>query len=652
MSDTVQEPRAAAPAAPARFHLPKMPALDGLRGLAVAGVLLYHADVLTGHRSYLPGGYLGVDLFFVLSGFLITALLLAEIEGSGTISLQAFWARRARRLLPALFGLLLGVVVYARLWSPAIDLGEIRGAGLAALVYVSNWRDILHGANYWDISKSPSPLQHLWSLAIEEQFYVVWPLVVVAATRGRSLRAAARRTMTVALSGAALSLLVWLVTNLLSASDVRMYEGTDTRAFGLLIGAALGSWWQLERRRTDGPSPLARAFVTAGPAAALALGAAWVMLDGRSPVLLQQGGLPACSVLAVIVLAASVVPGGGIPGLDRILRLPPLTGLGQISYGLYLWHWPVFLVLSEVRVGISGWWLLFLRIDVSLVLALVSYSLIEKRIRRGAIENRIALAGVPATMAVLAVALLVVTRGAVSAGQIQEDIQPNPGVALSAPDPVAPGAPTVLYVGDSVTLSLGAYPERDAAGYGVNVYNGSAIGCALIYEGNRTRGDAGNISTTTGCVGRWDDFVRQVKPSVVVALLASESTVDVEIGGRFVTACSDAYHDELKSRIEEQVRLLGSTGAKVALLTRAPSTSVFRPADSDEMTDCLNDTIRESAESSGAVVIDVAGFLCPDGTCTETYDGAPVRPDSVHYTGPGGVLVARWLTEQVLQLTG
>lgn len=648
MLEVLDEPRAGAGPV-ARFHLPKMPALDGLRGLAVAGVLLYHADVLTGAGSYLPGGYLGVDLFFVLSGFLITALLLAEVEGTGSISLRGFWARRARRLLPALFGLLAGVVAYSKLWATPIDLEEIRGAGLAALVYVSNWRDILHGVSYWDISKSPSPLQHLWSLAIEEQFYVLWPLAVVVATRGRSATVAARRTMNLAIGGAAAALLAWLVLNLVGVSDVRLYEGTDTRAFGLLLGAALGSWWQLERRRGGEPSRLARALVTAGPAAALALGVAWAMLDGQSPLLLK-GGLPVCSVLAAVVIGASVVPGGGVAGLDRILRLKPLTGLGQISYGLYLWHWPVFLVLTEVRVGIGGWWLLFLRIDVALFLALLSYHLIEKGIRRGAIADRLALAGTPAVMGVLAIALILATQGGVTAAEIQREIQPNPAVALAKPINVVPGNPTALYVGDSVTMSLGAYPQQDPAGYGVNVFNGSAIGCGLIYEGNRIRGDAGDISRPAGCVGQWADFVGQVRPQVVVALFGSSSTADIEIGGRFVTACDDSYRAEFKDRIIKQVDLLGATGATVALLTRARSTNGFRPADSDQMTACMNATIREAAQESGAPLLDMSAFQCPDDNCVETYDGEPVRPDSVHYAGPGGVLVARWLANEVVKL--
>ncbi|WP_421118203.1 acyltransferase family protein [Aquihabitans daechungensis] len=178
MAATVTEAVDPVPA-PAKARIAHLPALDGLRGLAVAGVLIYHG-------GYLTGGYLGVDLFFVLSGFLITSLLLVEHDGSGRVGLEGFWSRRARRLLPALYLFLLGVVVYAAVWARPIDLNQIRGDVYAALLYVSNWWYISQDADYWAISLAPSPLQHLWSLAIEEQFYVVWPLIVVAVLRGRS----------------------------------------------------------------------------------------------------------------------------------------------------------------------------------------------------------------------------------------------------------------------------------------------------------------------------------------------------------------------------------------------------------------------------------------------------------------------------------
>ena len=161
-------------------RLPYMPGLDGLRAIAVLAVFVYHFQSGGG---WLPGGFLGVDVFFVLSGFLITSLLLAEHGATGRIDLGHFWARRARRLLPALFGVLLGVALYAAVWGQATELGRIRGDGIASLLYVSNWRFVVDGSSYFSIFQAPSPLAHTWSLAIEEQWYLLWPLALIGLLR-------------------------------------------------------------------------------------------------------------------------------------------------------------------------------------------------------------------------------------------------------------------------------------------------------------------------------------------------------------------------------------------------------------------------------------------------------------------------------------
>src|SRR4051812_35424451 len=176
-----------------RASIEREPALDGIRGVAVAAVLLFHA-------GHLRGGYLGVDLFFTLSGFLITSLLLAEARAHGTVRLGAFWSRRARRLLPALGVLLIGVALYARLAARPDELDRIRWDGVWTALYAANWRAVVAKASYWSMFTAPSPLQHTWSLAIEEQFYLVWPIIVVAIAR--RARDAARATAVVAITGA------------------------------------------------------------------------------------------------------------------------------------------------------------------------------------------------------------------------------------------------------------------------------------------------------------------------------------------------------------------------------------------------------------------------------------------------------------------
>ena len=255
-----------------------IPALDGLRGIAVGGVLFFHA-------GHLVGGYLGVDLFFVLSGFLITSLLLAEWQGSNRIMLGTFWARRARRLLPALFGMLIGVAVYAAVLASPDELHQIRFDALATLAYVANWRAIFVGHGYWAAFATPSPLEHTWSLAIEEQFYLLWPPIVVCVLWWR--RGSARALFVVSLTLAAASA-VWMAVKYAPNSDpTRVYVGTDTRAPSLLLGAGLAAllvWRGAIRTRR-----LGQLVETSGWLAAFGLAWAWTHVDGQSSGLTAEG---------------------------------------------------------------------------------------------------------------------------------------------------------------------------------------------------------------------------------------------------------------------------------------------------------------------------------------------------------------------------
>src|ERR1700756_2353944 len=239
------------PPAPSRrphVSLPHLGGLDGLRGIAVVAVILYHGGV-----SWAPGGLLGVELFFVLSGFLITSLLLAEWTRSATIVLRAFWARRARRLLPALFALVLAIGVYYALGGPTQAVPNLENDGLSTLLYFNNWHQIANGTNYFAASGPISPLQHTWSLAIEEQFYVVWPLFVLAVLGlGRARGASGRRSLQILLGlSVAGAIASGGETAMLFDGGHgldRVYYGTDTRATGLLLGASLALGVTIRRR--------------------------------------------------------------------------------------------------------------------------------------------------------------------------------------------------------------------------------------------------------------------------------------------------------------------------------------------------------------------------------------------------------------------
>ena len=233
------------------------PALDGLRALAVGAVVAYHLD---GHG--LRGGFLGVDTFFVLSGFLITSLLLVELERTRGVALVAFWGRRLRRLLPALLGVVAAVGVYAWLFAPSMERASLRGDSVAGLLYVANWRFVASGQSYFDLFSAPSPLRHLWSLAIEEQFYLVWPLVVLGAAAIVGWRASLARIVVglIAAIGAVASIVA--MARLYDASDPsRAYYGTDARVHTILIGCLLAVvvlHWRPRTRVAAGAEALLR----------------------------------------------------------------------------------------------------------------------------------------------------------------------------------------------------------------------------------------------------------------------------------------------------------------------------------------------------------------------------------------------------------
>jgi peptidoglycan/LPS O-acetylase OafA/YrhL len=350
-------------------RLRHLPGLDGLRGLAVLAVVGYHAEL-----SFLPGGFLGVELFFVVSGFLITSLLLAERRDHGRVCIRRFWARRARRLLPALAVVLATVAVVVRLWLPD-EVSRTRGGLLAAVGYVTNWELVWTGQSYFETVGRPPLLQHLWSLAVEEQYYLVWPLVVAGlmALGGRRLLAVA-----CVVGAVASTALMWALVDPVDPS--RVYYGTDTRAGGLLLGGLLAM--TMVAVRTPRPAPSARRLVDVLGAVALsAVLAAFVRASEFDTGLYHSGFLGFAAITAVVVFAAST------PGtvLGRALGAAPLVWVGVRSYGLYLWHWPVFqLTRPHLDVALDGPALLALRLALTAALAEGSLRLVERPFREGA----------------------------------------------------------------------------------------------------------------------------------------------------------------------------------------------------------------------------------------------------------------------------
>ena len=350
-----------------------LPAIDGLRALAVSAVFAYHAGI-----GWARGGFLGVDVFFVISGYLITALLLTDYRRTSRVRLLRFWRRRARRLLPAMVLLLVGVSVAVPLL--ASDQGyRLRADVLAALGYVSNWRLIFEHQSYFQSLGRPPLLQHLWSLAVEEQFYLLWPLVLALLLKWRE----PRRLAGPILGLAALSAVLMAVLHDPTADPSRVYYGTDTRVAGILVGAALAC---IPLRWKTHPGPLPRSHRVALEAVGAAvLWGLWLCLsrvDQFDP-LLYRGGFLGAAVLAGAAIVIATHPRSWVA---TGLGARPLVWLGRRSYAVYLWFWPVLMFTRpHSDVPLTGTPLLALRIAITLGLATASYRWVEKPVRDGAL---------------------------------------------------------------------------------------------------------------------------------------------------------------------------------------------------------------------------------------------------------------------------
>ena len=425
-----------------------LPGLDGLRALAVAVVVGYHLGV-----PFLPGGLLGVGMFFTLSGFLITFILLRSWDAHGHLELSTFWLRRARRLLPAVVVLLLVVLVATALVAPD-ELGGRAGEALAALLYVANWTTIASNDSYFEAFAAPGPLDHLWSLAVEEQFYLFWPLLLLGLLTWCRRRLGVVALITLAL---ALASFAWMLVVADAGFDnTRAYEGTDTRAGGLLLGAALAMIWRPDRLRAV-IAPGARAIVDGIGLASLAALAWLVVVTDPFSLSLYRGGLLALSVATALLTAVVVHPASRVASA---MGWGPLVWVGERSYGIYLWHLPVIAftpatVLPDAPVVRGS-----VQVALSVGLAALSWTVLEDPIRRhgllGAIRAArgrlgerdgapaVALpallrgAGVVSGVGVAVLALLPVVGGTARSPGASTAAEPN---VVDAAEPVATEAP-------------------------------------------------------------------------------------------------------------------------------------------------------------------------------------------------------------------
>lgn len=660
-------------------------ALDGLRALSVTAVVLYHAGALS-------GGWVGVEVFFVISGYLITGLLVAEHDRSGRIDLVAFWRRRARRLLPGI--VMLAAVAAAYVWAyrdtrPSTTAGRDL-AGL--LTYTSNWVSI-GGTGYWGQFAAPSVLRHAWSLAIEEQYYLVFPVIAAFLLR--------RRWFAPGLAVLAVVALVWQASASRWFGVDRLYLGTDTRAFGLLAGGVLAL---VLGRRPVGP-----------PAVAGLVGAA--ALAGLAAMAVRFGDATTGSFAGwfQVLVAASALAIAGVHDVEhpnvlaRLLGARPLALVGRWSYGIYLFHWPLLLVLEPH--GPSDRWLLGLvAMAVTVPVAGASYQFVEHPIRRGGLR---AFGGAPRPAALggggLAVALgalLVGVSATAAAPGTADDVldreppragpdstTPAPTVLATPPSGPAPApdtrptvtvaptptstgpAPTdpppttvsaatglvarpagrplrVYLVGDSVGELLEPTLHEISAEAGIEVFSRAAGGCGYDRELMQYFNQDYERELCLDIIGRWRSDVETFRPDVV--FVAYGAWWGWWWDGAVHTQCDPPLAAHVRHLYDLALADLGATGAPVYFMSPADWQAAHPPAappDTPAYFDCLRANLAEWVAGTGgaARIVDAYSMLCVDHDCGSTVAGEPTRPDGMHVSGPAARAVATALLAEMIE---
>ncbi len=623
-----------------RGSIPYEPALDGLRGFAMVAIAGFHASI-----PWLSGSFLALDLFFVLSGYLITRLLLSEWDKTGDLRLSAFWERRARRLLPAMLFALLGVAAFALLRGAPEALPRIRADILSTLFYANNWWQIIQGHSYFETFAGVSPLHHAWSLSLEEQWYLVWPLVVILVLRGRGR---VEDLLWLSAVGSAISFawMAWLYEP--GGDPSRVYYGTDTRASEILLGAAAGCAAHLGAFRSERAE---RALSWLGTPALAALAFLWVGASHASPWIYRGGFLLVSLLSAVVILAAATERHNPARSL---LAFTPMRWLGMISYGFYLWHLPVYLVLTRTATGLDGIALFALRLTGTLIIAALSYFALERPIRRGALRSPWALR--LALLSTAGVAVIAVASTRPPATPAQGEVA---AARIELPDLRGARELRVLLVGDSVAWSLanGFRPALERAS-GVRVINRAMPGCGLAHGRLKENGKILVRNSGSRCGDwpeHWTRYVVETRPDLVLVLVGGWDIYDREVEGEWLAFGSAAYDAYLRGLLERAGRVLGSGGARVVMLSspyyhREDAASAMQPAISERWRiDRFNAVLRDYVASTrGAVtLLELGDWVCEDPRCEAQREGVALRTDGAHFSTQGAMLTAAWLAPQL-----
>ena len=631
-------------AAPTPAHSPRkyIPAFDGLRGFALFAVLLYH-----GGYSWLKGGFLSVSTFFTLSGFLITGLMLQEMQKKGRLAIGAFYLRRARRLLPAAI-LTLGFILVLRSKFGAISPERLRGDVVAGLAYGENWWLIHTDQAYGAIFATGSPVQHFWSLAIEEQYYVVFPLLFWGLYRVLRKPAVVFGAL-VAMTVGSVAVAAWLSSDL-----TRTYYGTDTRAaeilFGVLLAYGVARFDRTERSRSTRTTIDVLAVL--GLVGLLTL---WLRVDLHDTFLFRGA-----TVLNGLFTAAIIVAGIQRGVIARFLSLAPWRRLGSISYGVYLLHWPIFVILNPNRLGLSLLPTFVVRLAATIGISALLYVLIENPVRTSRLlKGRSFFVAVTiGSVAVLGLALAMPNSGAQSIDL--SDAGPVAGqLDALAKTPKIAGDTRVLLVGDSMGWSVSVGLSDWGQQHHLQVGRYTALGCGV--GGPGTLNYLGLVRATFPDCADWQRLmgtaVTDFKPDVALVVVGLADIAPRRFpDGSFRSIGDPRFDARLTAKVRAMARTLTSTGARLQWATfphvnipyNAGGTGTPPFVENDpKRIDQLNALVGAALKSiPNASLVDFAGYSQsrPGGELDHDY-----RPDGAHLSVQGTADVANWLGPKLLR---
>jgi peptidoglycan/LPS O-acetylase OafA/YrhL len=621
-TEILQRPSTGARPAPRKPDAARLyfPAVDGLRGLAIVSVLLYHT-------SWFANGLFGVDVFMVLSGFLITLLLFREADRSGRIAVGAFYRRRFKRLMPGLAITLVTVLFLAYVFGGLTQARLIGRKAIASLVQLANWQQIADDDAYWTGFGDINPLSHMWSLSITEQFYVVWPvLFLVLYLVCRRSAVAVTVLLFVALAGtASIAPLLYDGTN----TD-RLYLGTDTRTVDFVAGATAAAVVFLMHRRAarrrhadPGGGVVATVLGTLSLAALVAVS---VLTSDYHRPWLYQGGIAAVAVITAVLIAALSRADGP---LVRLFSIGPLTEIGRISYTMYLVHMPIYWVVQEQLPTIAPYALFVVGGGLTWLTSMLLHYAVTEPIRLRSWRP------LRATPVALATAALIVAGGVYLPDAVEHRL--NPG-----------DRPVLLMLGDSLSADFAealALDGRDRFA----VVDGSIAGCGVL-PATAMRPRSGVVwPMGAACKIRerlWAESLRSADFTAVVAHFGWDAA-DQLIGGRWITPCDPDYRARYLASLAEAAAFVARVAPGVPFLVMNERTGTEGAPDSSVR--CYNAVLDTFFASGGAHLVDFKGLICPAvGRCVKNdADGAELFTDGVHFSEAGRDFIGPGLEERI-----